>query len=103
MKTSLNGSGLDLSLMGDFRDYEDERNFDVFRDVYAHHKKFEQYFGKYTSPAKLAVIAPGSWPSGDAAQEYRGIQLMLLESHIQYDIIENSQIGHRKMPWANTN
>jgi hypothetical protein len=90
------GSGLDLSLMGDFRDYEDERNFDVFRDIYAHHKKFEPYFGKYTSPAKVAVIAPGSWPSGDAAQEYRGIQLMLLESHIQYDIIENSQIGHRE-------
>jgi hypothetical protein len=89
-----NGSGLDLSIMGDFREYEDERNFDVFRDVYAHHKKFEPYFGNYSSPAKVAVIAPGSWPSGESAQEFRGIQLMLKESHIQYDIIENSQIGH---------
>ncbi|MFD2200935.1 alpha-amylase family protein [Shivajiella indica] len=91
-----NGSGLDLSLMGDFRDYEDERNFEVFKEIYAHHKKFEPYFGNYTSPAKVAVIAPGSWPSGDAAQEYRGIQLMLKESHIQYDIIEDSQVGNQE-------
>ena len=89
-----NGSGLDLSLMGDFRDYEDERNFDVFRDIYAHHKRYEPYFGKYESPAQVAVIAPGSWPSGESGQEYRGIQLMLKEAHIQYDIIEKSQIGH---------
>lgn len=87
-----NGSGLDMSLMGDFQDYEDERNYDAFREVYGHHKKFEQYYGKYSSPAEIAVIAPGAWPAGEAAQEYRGIQLMLKESHIQYDIFEDGQI-----------
>ena len=87
-----NGSGLDMSLMGDFQDYEDERNYDVFRSVYAHHKKYEPYFGKYISPATIAVIAPGAWPAGEAAQEYRGIQLMLKESHLQYDIVEDGQI-----------
>lgn len=91
-----NGSGLDLSLMGDFRNYEDERNFEVFRYIYAHHKKYEPYFGNYTSPAKVAVIAPGSWPSGEAAQEYRGIQLMLKEAHIQYDIVEDRQIANQE-------
>lgn len=89
-----NGSGLDLSLMGDFQEYEDERNYDVIRRIYAHHKRHEAYFGRYTSPAQVAVIAPGSWPSGEAGQEYRGIQLMLKEAHIQYDIIENSQVGN---------
>ena len=91
-----NGSGLDMSMMGDFRGYEDERNFKVFRNVYAHHKKYEAYFGKYESPAQVAVIAPGSWPSGESGQEYRGIQLMLKEAHIQYDIIENSQIASQE-------
>jgi hypothetical protein len=91
-----NGSGLDMSMMGDFRNYEDERNYGVFERIYAHHKKFEPYFGKYTSPARVAVIAPGSWPSGESAQEYRGIQLMLKEAHIQFDIIENSQIANRE-------
>lgn len=90
-----NGSGLDLSLMGDFQDYEDERNYDAIQQLYAHHKKFEPYFGRYFSPARVLVIAPGAWPSGEAAQEYRGVQLMLKESHVQYDIIEASQIEHR--------
>jgi hypothetical protein len=91
-----NGSGLDLSLMGDFRNYEDERNYDEFKTIYAHHKKYEPYFGHYTSPARVAVIAPGAWPSGEPAQEYRGIQLMLKEAHIQYDIIEDSQVGNQE-------
>lgn len=88
-----NGSGLDLSLMGDFQDYEDERNYPAIKKIYDHHKKFEPYFGRYRSPAKVVVIAPGAWPAGEAAQEYRGIQLMLKEAHIQFDIIEHSQIG----------
>ena len=87
-----NGSGLDMSLMGDFQDYEDERNYPVFKDVYEHHKRYEPYYGKYTSPASVVVIAPGAWPGGEAAQEYRGIQLMLKESHIQFDIVEDGQI-----------
>lgn len=87
-----NGSGLDMSLMGDFQEYEDERNYDAFSLVYQHHKNYESYYGKYTSPATVGVIAPGPWPGGEAAQEYRGIQLMLKESHIQYDIIEDGQI-----------
>jgi hypothetical protein len=89
-----NGSGLDISMMGDLRGYEDERNFDVIKKIYAHHKKHEQYFGKYTSLAKIAIIAPGSWPSGLPMQEYRGIQLMLKEAHIPFDLIEDSQIGN---------
>lgn len=89
-----NGSGLDISLMGDFQDYEDERNYDAIETIYAHHKKFEAYFGNYTSPAQIAVIAPGNWPGGEAAQEYRGVQLMLKEAHLQYNIIEDGQIAN---------
>jgi hypothetical protein len=86
------GSGLDMSMMGDFQDYEDERNFEAFRKVYGHHHRYERYFGKYTPSATVAVVAPGAWPAGDAAQEYRGIQLMLKEAHIQYEIFEDGQI-----------
>ncbi|MCE7063932.1 alpha-amylase family protein [Dyadobacter sp. CY326] len=89
-----NGSGLDLSMMGDMRGYEDERNYGVIRKVYAFHKKHEQYFGRYQSLAKIAIVAPGAWPSGEPMQEYRGIQLMLREAHIPFDIIEDGQIGN---------
>ena len=57
--------------------------------------KNEQYYGRYKSPAKVFVVSPGTWPSGESAHEYRGIQLMLKEAHIQYDIIEDSQIANR--------
>jgi len=82
--------------MGDFQDYEDERNYPVIRDIYSFHKKHEAYFGKYISPAQVVILSPGNWPGGDAAQEYRGIQLMLKEAHIQYDIIESDQIAKLK-------
>ncbi|MDZ4707050.1 MAG: alpha-amylase family protein [Saprospiraceae bacterium] len=90
-----NGSGLDLSLMGDMRDYEDERNYGVIKKVYGHHKRNEKYYGRYKSVSKIAVVAPGWWPSGPTMQEFRGIQLMLKEAHIPFDIIEDSQIGVR--------
>lgn len=87
-----NGSGLDMSMMGDMRGYEDERNYPVFKKVYGFHKKNEPYFGQYRSIAKIAVIAPGAWPNGEPMQEYRGIQLMLREAHIPFDIVEDGQI-----------
>jgi hypothetical protein len=89
-----NGSGLDLSLMGDMRGYEDERNYDAIKKVYSFHKHNEKWFGNYSSVSKIAVIAAGSWPSGDPMQEYRGLQLMLKEAHLQYDIIEDAQISN---------
>ncbi len=88
-----NGSGLDLSLMGDLRGYEDERNYPVIEKIYNHHKKFEKYYGRYQSIANIALVAPGWWPSGNTMQEFRGIQLTLKEAHIPFDIIEDSQIG----------
>ncbi|MDQ1090306.1 alpha-amylase family protein [Siphonobacter sp. SORGH_AS_1065] len=90
-----NGSGLDLSMMGDMQDYEDERNYKVIREVYGFHKAHEKYFGRYKTTAKIALIAPGSWPSGLPMQEYRGIQLMLKEAHLSYDIIEDAQLQKR--------
>ncbi|WP_373016832.1 alpha-amylase family protein [Mucilaginibacter sp.] len=87
-----NGSGLDISMMGDMRGYEDERNYDVIKTIYGFHKKHEAYFGNYTSVAKIALIAPGTWPSGLPMQEYRGLQLMLKEAHIQFDVITDLQI-----------
>lgn len=89
------GSGLDMSLMGDFRDYEDERNFAIWEAMYAHHAKFEPYYGRYTSPAEICLISPGYWPGGISAQEYRGIQRMLKETHLQFDIIEVQELVER--------
>jgi len=58
-----NGSGLDISLMGDLRGYEDERNFDVIKKIYAFQSMRNAYFGNYRSVAEIAVVAPGPWPA----------------------------------------
>ena len=88
------GSGLDMSMMGDFEGYEDPRNFDIWEKIYAHHKKYEAYYGKYQSSAEICVISPSYWPGGKAGEEYRGIQLILKEAHLQYDIIMHREIAH---------
>jgi len=90
------GSGLDMSMMGDFDEYEDRRNYDIWEKVYAHHKKYEAYYGNYSSPADICVISPSYWPSGPSGEEYRGIQQMLKEAHLQYDIIEHREIANLK-------
>lgn len=95
-----NGSGLDMSMMGDMRGYEDERNYETFRRIYSFHRDNEKYFGDYTTVSNIAVIAPGSWPSGEPMHEYRGIQLMLNEAHVPFDIIEDGQIANLKQTLA---
>lgn len=91
-----NGSGTDVSLMGDLRDYEDQRNFPIMKKIYAFQKKWEPYYGQYRSVAKVALLSPGYWPSGLPMEEYRGIQLMLKEAHIPFDIIQDNQVSKLK-------
>lgn len=91
-----NGSGTDVSLMGDLRDYEDQRNFPVMKKIYGFQKKWEPYYGQYRSVAKVAVLSPGYWPGGLPMEEYRGIQLMLKEAHIPFDIIQDNQVHKLK-------
>lgn len=91
-----NGSGTDVSLMGDLRDYEDQRNFPVMKKIYAFQKKWEPYYGQYRSVARVALLSPGYWPGGLPMEEYRGIQLMLKEAHILFDIIQDNQVHKLK-------
>lgn len=87
-----NGSGLDVSMMGEFNHNADQRNFQVIRDVYQFHQANEVYYGKYQSIAKVLVLSPALWAHGQAGEEYKGIQLMLKEAHIPFDIM-----GHHRL------
>lgn len=81
------GSGLDVSIMGQISGNPDARNFEVMRDIYQFHKANEAYYGRYQSTAKVAILSPGLWVHGDAAEEYRGLQLMLREAHVPFDVV----------------
>ncbi|PLX01423.1 MAG: hypothetical protein C0595_14735 [Marinilabiliales bacterium] len=89
------GSGLDISLMGDMRNYEDERGFDVIKEVYAYHKKNEKYYGDFKSTAKIAIIKQDYWPGGPVMEEMRGIEQVLKEEHIQFDLILKKYLSLR--------
>lgn len=87
-----NGSGLDVSMMGEFNHNTDQRNFQVIREIYQFHQTNEAYYGKYQSLAKVLVLSPALWVHGEVGEEYKGIQLMLKEAHIPFDIM-----GHRRL------
>ncbi len=89
------GSGLDISLMGDMRNYEDERGFEVIKEVYAYHKKNEKYYGDFQSEAKIAIIKQDYWPGGPVMEEMRGIEQILKEEHVQFDLILKKYIAKR--------
>jgi hypothetical protein len=89
------GSGLDISLMGDMRNYEDERGFEVIKEVYAYHKKNEKYYGDYQSTAKIAIIKQDYWPGGPVMEEMRGIEQLLKEEHVPFDLILKKYLSQR--------
>nr|MDA3943111.1 hypothetical protein [Bacteroidota bacterium] len=89
------GSGLDISLMGDMRNYEDERGFEVIKVVYAYHKKNEKYYGDYKSTAKIAIIKQDYWPGGPVMEEMRGIEQLLKEEHVQFDLVLKKYLSDR--------
>lgn len=91
-----NGAGLDLSMMGQIARNTDARNFDVMREVYRFHKENEPYYGRYESEAKIAIVSSALWVHGDMAEEYRGLQLMLKETHIPFDIIGHFTLHRQK-------
>lgn len=89
------GSGLDISLMGDMRNYEDERGFEVIKEVYAYHKKNEKFYGDFQSTAKIAIIKQDYWPGGPVMEEMRGIEQLLKEEHVQFDLILKKYLSLR--------
>ncbi|MDZ7721479.1 MAG: family 10 glycosylhydrolase [candidate division KSB1 bacterium] len=93
------GSGLDISLMGDLRDYEDERGFDVIKKVYSYAARNEKYYGDYKSMAEIAIIKEAYWPGGPVMEEMRGIEQNLKEEHIQFDLIlkKHFAVSYKKL------
>lgn len=95
LQSIAHGSGLDISLMGDMRNYEDERGFEVIKEVYAYHEKNEKYYGDFQSTSKIAIIKQDYWPGGPVMEEMRGIEQILKEEHIQFDLILKKYLANR--------
>ncbi len=83
------GGGLDWCIIGSFEGYPDRDNFETVKEVFRFHKKYEEYFGNFTSQAKILLINPSPFGvHSPASQEYLGIFKMLKEEHRLFDVAE---------------
>ena len=89
------GGGLDWCIIGTFQGYPDEENFEMTKEVFQFHKKYEKYYGKQKSQAKILLIQPHAFheaPCGAFSEEYRGLFKMLKESHRLFDSVMATHI-----------
>lgn len=88
------GGQLEWCIVGTPKRYPDKTNFDGVKDIFAFHKKNEQYYGRNTSLAKIAVVRSNeSFPVEDGRMdEYRGVVRALKQGHYIFDIITEENV-----------
>lgn len=82
------GSGLDWCIIGSFQDYPDRENFESTKEVFQFHKRHEQFFGAFESPAKILLVRPNAFYERGLNKEFRGIFKMLKEEHRLFRVVE---------------
>lgn len=80
------GSGLDWCIIGNFDDYPDYENFDSTREVFRHHKRYEEYYGHFKQNAKIMLVKYGERRELNA--EYRGVYKLLKEEHLMFSVVD---------------
>ena len=87
------GGSLDWCIIGSFDDYTDYDNFDGVRKIYAFHKKYEEYYGRFDPKTKVLLVCDNG--EHTSIPEYRGIFRMLKESHIQFTVMDKDVLKDR--------
>lgn len=81
------GGGLDWCIIGNFDDYTDYENFDMVRDIFSFHEKYENYFGHFDSRSKIMLVKEDTLHQFNS--EYRGVFRMLKENHLMFTIVRS--------------
>lgn len=85
------GGGLDWCIIGNFDDYTDYENFEVVKNIFTFHEKYENYYGHFDSRTRIMLVKeeePQSWNA-----EYRGIFKILKEQHLQFTVVRSEVLG----------
>lgn len=83
------GSGLDFCIIGVFEGYPDRESVAAAKEIFRYHADHEEIYGRLSSLAKIAVLAPLSrWES----QDYQGVFRALKELHILFDCLLDSRV-----------
>lgn len=87
------GGGLDWCIIGSFAEYPDRSNFASTKEVFQFHKRYEEYFKKLRSQAKILLVNPSPFHAhSKEMQEYLGIFKMLKEEHRLFDAVDMRQL-----------
>ncbi|MCI8623643.1 MAG: hypothetical protein HFG26_08280 [Provencibacterium sp.] len=84
------GSGLDFCIIGVFEDYPDRENFPAVQKIFRFHREHEEYFGRFTSCARLTLVKPER-----PGKEYFGLYRALKEAHLLFDVLREIQLKDR--------
>ena len=82
--------------------FHDKRNIDIVKGIYLYHQRNEEYYSNLTSIADVALVHSRRMqdrfgdddPTKDSyITHFRGYELALLEDHITFDIIPDTEIN----------
>lgn len=86
------GAGLDWCIIGSFEDYPDRKTYEVVREVFHHHKRYEAYYSALKPDARILLVRSQKNSITGHDREYRGIFKMLKESHRIFRIVEQDEL-----------
>jgi len=84
------GSGLDFCIIGAFEGYPDTDNFEMTKEVFCFHHRYEQYFGHFESLARIMLVKPEREQKD--LREYLGIFKLLKEEHRLFRVVEQENL-----------
>lgn len=86
------GSGLDWCIIGSFEDYPDRENFEAVKKIFHFHRKYESYFGNFSSQAKILLVNPSPFYQRSISPEFLGFFKMLKEEHRLFRVVEQAAL-----------
>lgn len=89
----INGAGVDFYCIGRLDNLEDRTVLENVETVFLFHKKNEKYLHHTQTSNKVLLLHDGS-----SDNEYKGIMEMLIENHIQFDVMEHWCLNSDDLP-----
>ncbi len=93
VENMINGAGLDFYCIGRLDNLEDRTVLENVKSVFQFHKKHEKYFHHTVTDNKVLLLH-----DAQSNNEYQGIMEMLIENHIQFDVMEQWCLNANDVP-----
>jgi len=93
VQNMINGAGIDFYCIGRLDNLEDRIVLENVKKVFQFHKKNEKYLHHTITGNRVLLLH-----DGQSNNEYKGLMEMLIENHIQFDVMEHWCINTKDVP-----